>query len=191
MLHFVCPHCENLLRVPQEHLGARGACNKCGGRIALLGRADADAPQRASKVADMPVGQDRGPTATEKQLAYLRGLGAPVSELRGLSREGASELIEDLKRERRLAEPATEKQLDYLRRLDAPAAMLALVDSKEAASALIEALHLEPTHAQRAALRSLGATGTQMAGLKNRASADALLASLRRGLAGGEHQRDE
>ena len=191
MLHFVCPHCEKLLRVPRKHLGAQGACNKCGGRIALLGRADAEAPQRASKVADAPVGPERGRAATEKQLVYLRGLGAPEAGLRGLSRDGASARIEMLKRERRLAEPATEKQRSYLRRLGAPEELLARADSKEAASALIEALHLEPTHAQRQALRSLGATGAQMAGVKNRAAAESMIASLRAASARGQKQGDE
>ena len=179
---FVCPHCEKTLRVRPEHVGRKGRCTACGGRIALLGRTDAAGPQRASRVEDhSPKGPgSRETPATEKQLEYLRNSGVPADRLRDLSRTDASEMIERLVEVRRQGEAPTEKQWAYLKRLGATEDQLARIDSKAAASALIEALHLSPTQEQMAVLRELGATGAQLAALRNRAAADALIESMRR-----------
>ncbi len=182
MLQFSCPHCDQILCVPEAHLGKRGRCNKCGGRIALIGRAGATGIQAASAVADGLEagndGQDSVQPATEKQLEFLRSLGAPAHMLNGLDRERASTLIDCMKNQRLAAEPPTEKQLAYITRLGASEGQLRRVRSKAEASALIEDLHLSPTAEQMERLHQLGATGAQLAVLKHKAGANALIEAL-------------
>lgn len=36
MIDFVCPHCDTVLQIPEEHVGQSGTCNRCGRRIAVL-----------------------------------------------------------------------------------------------------------------------------------------------------------
>jgi len=177
ILVFVCPACEGTLRVPPRHLGATGTCNKCGVRIALIGRAEGDTPQRASLVADAVEDDTRIP-ATEKQLTYLRALGARPEALTGLTRSRASALIEAGKQRRQAGEPATERQRAYLAKLGADPELVRRAATKAAASALIEDMHLHPTRPQVDRLRELGATGAQIAALKSRGEVRALLLRL-------------
>ncbi len=181
MLLFLCPHCDELLKVPEAYLGQRGRCNKCGGRIALIGDANLATPQAASIVADETATDPRlGPPkpASDKQLDYLRALGAPEQTLRGLDRDQASALIDELKEKRQRGEPPTEKQLTYLKHLGATERQLGRVRSKADATRLIEDLHLSPTADQIKRLKALGASGAHLAALKSKAAADALIEEL-------------
>ncbi len=180
MLLFVCPHCTEVLKVSPRHLGRRGRCNKCGGRIALIGDAERAEPQAASAVADVAEGPSPYPPkpVTEAQCRYLSVLGAAEEQVKTLDRESASALIAELKQRRGEGEAATEKQVAYLRRLGATDDQVARAASKAAASELIEAMHLHPTSEQIALLHDLGATGAQLAALKTKAAADALIESL-------------
>lgn len=182
MLLFSCPHCDELLKVPEAHLGKRGRCNKCGGRIALIGRAGLTGVQAASMVADelLPGGEgDPGPKpVTEKQVEYLKALGAPEQQVRNLDRNRASDLIDRLRMQRQSLEPATDKQLAYLRRLAATDRQLQRIKSKADAGQLIEDMHLLPTAEQMERLHQLGATGAQMAALKTKAAAEAMIEEL-------------
>jgi len=181
MLLFLCPHCDELLKVPETYLGQRGRCNKCGGRIALIGDANVTTPQAASLVADETAPDPRlGPPkpASDKQLDYLRALGAPEQVLQDLDRERASTLIDELKEKRQRGESPTEKQWAYLKRLGATERQLAGVRSKADAARLIEDLHLSPTADQIKRLTALGASGARLAALKSKAAADALIEEL-------------
>ena len=105
MLIFVCPHCEASLRIAEKYLGQKGRCKKCGGRIALLGQADATVPQRASRVGIEEGGEAQQKTktskpATEKQCNYLRALGMDGAALTGLSSVKASEYIDQLRKKK-------------------------------------------------------------------------------------------
>ncbi|HPO14479.1 MAG TPA: hypothetical protein PLI09_13635 [Candidatus Hydrogenedentes bacterium] len=179
MLLFSCPHCDEILKVPEEYLGRKGRCNKCGGRIALIGHAKVKGVQAASKVAEkLERGSDPPAPATEKQLQYLRTLGAPAQALEGIDREQASEWIDKLRAQRHGAEPPTDKQMAYLNRLGAPEKLVQQVRSKADASQLIEDMHLSPTPEQMTRLQKLGATGAQLALLKTKAGAASLMAEL-------------
>jgi len=178
LLQFTCPACEAILRVPARLLGAKGTCNKCGARIALIGNAAVTSPQRASLVVDEATDDTTEP-ATEKQLEYLRSLGAGPEHLKGLTRSRASAMIDAAKKRRLAAEPVTGKQLAYLKRLGADPELVGRVKTKAAASALIEDMHLHPTREQVDMLRELGATGAQIAGLKSKGHANALILKLR------------
>ena len=177
MLLFTCPYCNKTLKVAEAHLGKRGRCNKCGGRIAIIGSAEVSTPQVASPVTDEVAGEPPAP-ATQRQQQYLKELGASDGRIAGLDREQASDLIDGLKAQRGGALPPTPKQLAYLERLGATREQIAGIDSQASASQLIEELHLSPTPGQMAYLRDLGATGAQLAWLKTKAQASALIQSL-------------
>lgn len=174
MLQFICPSCNQVLRIAPKYLGQRGQCNKCGNKIALVGSASDPAPQMASLVAGDVAGEP-GEPATEAQKEYLRRLGAKESEILGLDKIGASDRIEALKEEHRTQAPPTPKQLAHLQRLGASPARIEQVVSQADASALIESMHLRPTQMQIALLHKLGATGAQIARLKTKADASELI----------------
>jgi hypothetical protein len=111
-------------------------------------------------------------------MEYLKQLGARPEDMRGVDRERASALINELKDLRRQGEPATEKQMSYLKRLGAPERQVAKVRTKAEAARLIEEMHLSPTPAQLSLLREMGASGSQVAALKSRAAAAALIDAL-------------
>lgn len=179
MLQFICPYCEQTLRVPRDYAGKRGKCKKCGARIALVGNADTGEAQWAARVDDEVGDTARSNTtpekATQRQLDYLRVLGAWEEELVELSKEAASEKIERLKRDQRGAELPTEEQLAYLRRLGLSTKELLAVGSKEEASFLIERLQPAPTENQIQYLQRLGARPEQIRGLKTRGEAAMLI----------------
>ncbi len=179
MALFICPHCEQVLKVAGAHIGRRGRCNRCGGRIALLGRPQPNRPLMATAVTDEVDRDGPGPPPTERQLDYARDLGATEAQLRGKCRDEVSDLIETLRAQRQQESPPTEKQLAYLQRLGVDEAAIAGLRSKAEASALLEALHLSPTREQLEQLRALGASGAQMARLRTRAAAESLLRELR------------
>lgn len=175
---FMCPHCDEVLKVAAAYVGRRGRCNRCGGRIALLGNPAPNTPLMATAVTD-DAGASANPVPpTEKQLEYARGLGAGEEDLQGKDREEVSELIEALRARRRGTGPPTEKQLAYLRRLGADEAAIGALASKADASALIEALHLSPTREQLEALREHGASGAELARIRTRAAAEKRLREL-------------
>ena len=177
MLQFICPSCNQVLRVAPRHLGQRGQCNKCGRKIALIGSASDPAPQMASLVADHARGP-KGEPATEAQREYLRRLGADEAEILGLDKDGASERIDALRAYHHKQAPPTPKQLAHLQRLGAPATRIEQVVSQVDASALIESMHLNPTRMQIELLHKLGATGAQIARLKTKADASELIEEL-------------
>ena len=177
MLQFICPSCNQVLRIAPKHLGHRGQCNKCGKKIALIGAENDPAPQMATLVADVPNGS-RGEPATEAQKEYLRRLGARESEILGLDRMDASDKIDELKSQHLKQAPPTEKQLAHLKRLGAPQTRIDHVISQADASSLIESMHLRPTRMQIELLHTLGATGAQIARLRTKADASELIEEL-------------
>lgn len=177
-VRFRCPHCHAVLAVDTRHVGAKGRCNRCQGHIALLGPLKGQGIPLASAVAEEP--PETHPQApTPKQLEYLRAMGATQGQLDGLSREGASKLIDRLRQARGLQAPATPKQLVYLRQLGATDKQLQAIKSQAAASEMIEAMHLQPSGEQLALLKKLGASGAQIAKLRSRGEASALIDDLR------------
>ena len=177
MLQFICPSCNQVLRVAPRYLGQRGQCNKCGKKIALIGAANNPAPQMASLVADVPAPK-RGEPATEAQKEYLRRLGTRESELLDLDKATASDRIEQLKKQHLTQAPPTPKQLAHLGRLGASVTRIEQVVSQADASSLIEAMHLRPTQVQIETLHKLGATGAQIARLRTKADASELIEEL-------------
>ena len=105
----------------------------------MIGAADGSGPRRASVVVDEIEDPEPEP-ATDKQLVYLKDLGAPDSALGGISRDKASDLIDDLIARRRAAQPPTEKQLAFLKDLGASEDQIATLKTKGEASTLIETL---------------------------------------------------
>lgn len=178
MLLFTCPECKEILKVPDEYLGMRGRCNKCGARIALIGQPGSMALQAATRVEESEIDDLPSPPATEKQLEYLRSLGAQDRELEGLDRDQASDLIERLVADSRDRQPPSEKQLAYLERLGVPPEQLAGITSRKEASDLIDAMQPPPTDKQLALLKKLGADATQCAALQTRREASELIDAL-------------
>ncbi len=156
----------------------KGRCNKCQGRIALIGNADMTVPQYASIVeGELP--SDAGtPGMSQRQCDLLAELGVSPDEMAGLDREKASARIRQIISAKRMSEPATDKQISYLARLGATQTQLEQVHTKEDATQLIEEMHLQPTAAQMEYLRDLGANGAQLARLKTRGQASALIQEL-------------
>lgn len=173
MLTFICPHCHQQLKINAEHVGLRGKCNKCGGRIALIGRADAQRPQMASRIAES--GEEDTRPATPRQVELARKLGAPATALESLNRAQAETVIVQQRDLRAEHEPPTERQLDYLKRLGLPAEQAAAIRSKAEASRLIDQWLPPPTKAQRDYLERLGATPSQLAALRTKTEAAALI----------------
>jgi hypothetical protein len=167
-----------MLKVPDEYLGMRGRCNKCGARIALIGQPGSMALQAATRVEESEIDDLPSPPATEKQLDYLRALGARDHEFSGLDRERASELIERLKAQERDRQPPSEKQLAYLERLGTPPEQLTAITSRKEASDLIDAIQPPPTDKQLALLKKLGADAAQCAALQTRREASELIEML-------------
>lgn len=136
-LAFICPHCHQTLQVAPQFLGKRGTCNKCGGHIALIGRADAQRPQMASQLHREPPSTPRGPRpdepTTPRQQEHLARLGVPAAQAaQARTKAEACRLIEAHQ------PPPTKSQLAYLARLGATPELLARVQTKAQASALIE-----------------------------------------------------
>lgn len=138
MATFICPHCKQTLRINAEHVGLRGQCNKCGGKIALIGQAERETPQMASVLGELPAEATRPPRAeseppTQRQLNYLRDLGMSQAELAGVnSKAKASRLIEAW------LPPPTESQRAYLARLGATSEQIAVLRTKTEAADLIQ-----------------------------------------------------
>ncbi len=177
-LLFICPHCDHELHIPPTYLGMKGRCNKCQGRIALIGNANERGPQRASVIEDTPPSGNGRAKLSSRQQALLEELGVSTEEAAALDKEQASALIRERISAKRHTKPATEKQIAYLKRLGAPNAQLEQVHTKEEAAQLIEEMHLQPTAAQMTYLRNLGANGVQLARLKTRGQASALIQEL-------------
>ena len=135
---FICPHCKEHLRINAEHVGLRGKCNKCGGKIALIGQAETEAPQMASVLGELPLEPARPARAeseppTQRQLDYLRDLGMPRAELAGVKTKAeASRLIEAW------LPPPSESQRAYLARLGATSEQIAVLRTKAEAADLIQ-----------------------------------------------------
>jgi hypothetical protein len=180
MLLFICPYCNEILKVPGEYLGQKGRCNKCGGRIALIGNPGLSTPQAASRVTDDISDEELSQPATEKQLEVLRDMGALEARLAGITKDNASRLIQALRQRRLESDPPTGKQLDYLRKLGASESQIRAINSKAEAATLIEEMHLRPTAAQLDYLRDLGVPGARLAALKTRGQASALIEEARR-----------
>lgn len=105
MIEMECPTCGKTLRIPVEYRGQNGKCNHCQGEIYV--RQDSlTVAQKAALAANPSVsaieleavtaGDWRDAPATERQLENLVDLGATPSQLRNLTKSGASELIETL-----------------------------------------------------------------------------------------------
>jgi len=184
-MQFRCPYCQKVLNIPGRYAGQRGTCNKCGGKIALVGASKTGGIPTASRVAPEQ-GQSEAAShepVTENQAAYLHDLGVSPDEARRLDRQKASTLIEQKQNERSESEPPTEKQINLLRRLGLSGKELAGIPSKAEASRRIEALQPPPTPRQLEYLERLGATPEQRAALKTRSEASDLI---ERALRGGQ-----
>lgn len=152
----------------------------------MIGQPQTQGPRMASVVLD-EVGED-GPNApattpkpaTQKQVDYLKVLGAPDSHIEGLDVEAASELIDTLRQRRQETEAATEQQRVYLKRLGVTQTQLACVKSKGDAARLIDELRIRPTAKQMAYLKDLGAADAELVNVRTKAAASALVERLKR-----------
>ncbi len=174
-VQFICPHCSDTLRVPDRHIGERGRCKKCGGRIALVVPPEAVEPYTASPIVETVAPAPEARPATEAQRQYLHDLGAPVTAEATLDRERASEQIDDLKRQRDRTEGPTKRQIDWLRQLGMDEARLAAIQSKAEASELIDTWEPPPTENQLKYLTRLGVSETERASLRSRSEAANLI----------------
>lgn len=93
MISHTCPHCGTKLDIPDEYAGRRGGCKQCGGKFTV------------------PAKPNKKP-ASERQLQYLRDLGAAESELHGLDRATASNLINDYITKQRMECPECHQMID-------------------------------------------------------------------------------
>jgi hypothetical protein len=173
-LQFRCPHCQNILRVRPEYLGRAGKCNRCSGRIALLGENDRSRVQAASVLDEAPI-EPNAPPATERQKDYLRDLGVDAAEVEQVDRSSASTLIQKRRDDLAAEEPPTEAQLTLLARLGLHDGELALVRSKSYASQLIDQLQPRPTQHQLYYLRRLGVPEADIAAISSRSEASDLI----------------
>jgi len=180
MLQFQCPHCDNVLNIRPEHLGRTGKCNRCQGRIALLGENETGSVQMASVVGETPAPEPSKP-ATEAQRDYLRDLGTPEETIEGVDRSKASTLIEQKREEAAAEEPPSDAQLDLLRRLGVTDEERTLVGSKAEASRLIDQLQPRPTEHQLYYLKRLGASDDELAQITTRSQASEIIEKLLRG----------
>jgi len=94
MIAHTCPHCGAKLEIPDEYVGQRGGCKQCGGKFTV------------------PAKPKKKPPPSERQLEYLRALGATEPELRGIDVAAASKLINDYKTKQRLECPECRQMID-------------------------------------------------------------------------------
>lgn len=124
MIELACANCGKLLRIPMEYRGQTGKCNGCGGPVHVPANALTQAQKALLKtvtqtaVAVVEEDQEdwRDEPASKKQLSYLADLGATPSQMRGLTKGQASELIERLQDEPPASRPA-QPGPDYHREL--------------------------------------------------------------------------
>lgn len=85
VIDFQCPHCQRILKIPERFLGMEGACDYCGGRIAVT-------PESVMAVAGerQPAAGNRGPAATygpasphDEDVTVVRGDTQPAEEQDG------------------------------------------------------------------------------------------------------------
>lgn len=184
-MHFICPYCEKLLTIDEKHLGKRGRCNRCQGRIALLGTPHENRPLRATAVDEGDDSLDEPETpATPAQRHYLKDLGVPEHEAAAFTRSHAETEITFRAAARTEEEPASPKQIEYLQRLGLHPKRLAAVTSKAEASRLIEEMLPPPTETQLEYLTRLGANRGQILGLRSRSQASELIEAILRGSMG-------
>ncbi len=179
-LQFRCPHCQEVLHIHARYLGQVGKCNKCGGRIALVGHENPDVVQAASLVDDGAGVKDMRP-ATDAQRATLRDMGVSEAEVSNALRHEVSTIIQQVRLDLKNFEPPSEGQLELLKRLGVTDDERAMVRTKEEASRLIDGLQPKPSEAQLSYLARLGATPAQMAEITTRAQAGELIEKLLRG----------
>ncbi|MBI1317993.1 MAG: hypothetical protein GC168_03455 [Candidatus Hydrogenedens sp.] len=180
MLQFRCPHCEDILQIRPEHLGRAGKCNKCNGRIVLMGENDPSRIQAASVPQERPVDPNPQP-ATDAQRAYLHDLGTPEEELAGIDRSQASTLIQRKQSDAAENDAPTEAQLSLLARLGVKTDDLALVRNKAQASKLINDLQPKPSQHQLYYLRRLGVPEHEIGAIATRSEASERIELLLRG----------
>ncbi|MFM1919964.1 MAG: hypothetical protein RLZZ303_1598 [Candidatus Hydrogenedentota bacterium] len=180
MLQFRCPHCQQVLRIAPKFLGQTGKCNKCAGRIALVGHENPDVVQMASLVDDGMAARDQRP-ATDAQRDLMRRMGAPEDAVVNALRHDVSTIIQVARNDLKTSEAPSQSQMELLKRLGVTDEERALVRTRAEASKLIEGLQPKPTEAQLAYLKRLGASPEQMAGVVTRSQAGELIEQLLRG----------
>lgn len=178
-LQFRCPHCKEVLQISPRYLGQVGKCKRCGGRIALIGVANAGVVQAASLVDDGENLRDERP-ATEAQREYLRNLGVPEERVDNAKRHDVSTLIQLVREDMRDPDPPTTAQMVLLKRLGVTEDERNLVRTRGDASRLIEGLQPKPTEAQLQYLARLGATPEQISAISTRSEAGELIEKLLR-----------
>ncbi|MBI2424419.1 MAG: hypothetical protein HYV27_16435 [Candidatus Hydrogenedentes bacterium] len=179
-LPFICPHCESVIWPRIQYLGMRGTCNKCGGRIALIGLRDAKAPQRAEALPD------------REESWVMRQAGSPAEEAgeRHFDEEAFDATLEEIFNEAdhagqeihrfapMLERQATEAQLRGLRELGATESQLNGVANFGDAVKLAEILEPPPSLEELARLRELGASDEEIQQVTTRGEARALMVEL-------------
>lgn len=150
-ISFDCVNCGQNILIDEAGAGLSVQCPTCSHNliVPLLPARHIDSPFRAPLQGET----DSPRLATEKQKAYLRNLGVP-SDKAGLTKEQASQLIEDALSNR----PPTQRQIEKLQRLGR-LDDLEKDDTALDASAVIEDVLLDPpTENQLARLKELGLT---------------------------------
>lgn len=178
-LPFICPHCENVIMVRLQYLGLRGTCNKCGGRIALIGRRDATEPQRAEALPQVEsswVMRSSGQSpAPEGSPFNPEAFEATLDEIFNEADHSGKEI-------HRLApfldRHATDEQMRGLKDLGATESQLGGVDNYADAVKLAEILEPPPSKDDLARLRAMGASEEEIQQVTTRGEAWALLEEL-------------
>ncbi len=179
-LQFRCPHCQEVLHISSRYLGQVGKCNKCSGRIALVGHENPDVVQAASLVDDGAGVRDMRP-ASEAQREVLRDMGVPEAQAAHALRHEVSTIIQQVRLDIKTFEPPSDAQLELLKRLGVTDDERSLVRTKDEASKLIDGLQPKPSDAQLSYLARLGATPAQLAEITTRGQAGELIEKLLRG----------
>ncbi len=105
MIELNCERCGKLLRISPEFCGKTGKCNGCGGPVYVPEKALTVAQESVLSKSDDPEENMIPPNAatdwrneppSDLQMSRLADLGATPSQMRNLTKEQASNLIEEL-----------------------------------------------------------------------------------------------
>lgn len=179
-LQFICPHCDQVMRVPAQYLGQRGKCNRCDGKVRLEGNGDDPSPQLAVALT-AATAQDSGASMADAldaealQTCWLAL--APDDPLPGRDAQTIREALQDLLTVPADDEPISGKTRSALLRLGLEREVIDDLGSETKARQVHEELHLQPTVHQRQALHALGINGAAIAAARSRGLARLLIES--------------
>lgn len=166
---FICPHCEQSLQIRPQFLGFRGYCQKCGGRIALIGNRNVLTAQHAQPLGPRVI--TVAEPAAGQPNPFVSSLDAALESISGWE----DDVVTDFEDEAETEAPPTENQLRRLRELGATEGQLHRLKTKGDAIRMIEVLQPPPTEEQMALLRSYGVSEDELAFLTTEGVAQAMI----------------